>query len=296
MRRCLLRLATLVAIIAIFTGCFPRQQPLQPHLEYTSQKKDFRELSSPFPALLPHERNTEWGREYRLGVGFARDFDLYRAITSFKRSLLLLPKRESTRRLEIYYFITLAYFLGDRYNDVIETVEQSPLLHVSPDFPPYRDLLLMLHEAYIKTGECEKAATVDESLNDDNIRLSTAIRQGCKLDLPGYQQCKKSVCRAQTLSAILPGAGFLYVGQRQSAITAFLLNALFIAAAVQFFHRGYWALGAITTSLETGWYFGAIYGSGEAAHYFNERLYEHLAEPYLDKKSLYPTLMLKWTF
>jgi tetratricopeptide (TPR) repeat protein len=296
MRCCLLRLATLVVLVAFLTGCFPRNQPIRPRLEYTPQKKDFRDLPAPFPALLPHEQNTDWGREYRLGIGFARDFDLYRAITSFKRALLLLPRRENERRLELYYYITLSYFLGARYSEVVDTVEQSPLLNVTDAFPAYRDLLLMLHESYIQLGECEKATGVDAILNDDDIRLSSSIRQGCDLDLPGYQRCKKSVCKAQTLSAIIPGAGFWYVGQKHSAITAFVLNTLFIAAAVQFFHRGYWALGAVTTSLEAGWYFGAIYGSGEAAHYYNERLYEHLADPYLDKKRLYPTLMLRWTF
>ena len=71
-----------------------------------------------------------------------------------------------------------------------------------------------------------------------------------------YEFERKSTTTAQLLNAFVPGAGYLYVGQTQSAITAFLLNGVFIWASCYFFQHGNTAAGIIFTSVETGWYFG----------------------------------------
>src|SRR5262249_23696425 len=120
----------------------------------------------------------------------------------------------------------------------------------------------------------------------EKVRISRAIREGnlsavrefgcgppprpflCQL-LSHYKAEKKSVAAAQTLNAFLPGAGYLYIGQRTSAFTAFFLNSLFIVAAYEFFHHGHTAGGIITTVFEAGWYFGGIYGVGLEAKYYN---------------------------
>ena len=111
-----------------------------------------------------------------------------------------------------------------------------------------------------------------------------------------YDLHKKSVTKAQTLNAILPGAGYLYCGQKQSALTSFLLNATFIGASYAFFNNGYVAAGVITSSLELGWYFGGIYGAGESAKLFNERTYERDAGNMMQKERLFPFFTLKFGF
>ena len=68
-----------------------------------------------------------------------------------------------------------------------------------------------------------------------------------------YEKEKKSISKAQLLNTFIPGAGYLYVNQKQSAVTAFFLNALFIAATYHFFHKGHTAAGIITLSFESGW-------------------------------------------
>jgi len=56
------------------------------------------------------------------------------------------------------------------------------------------------------------------------------------------------------------------------------------------------AAGIITTSFEAGWYFGGIYGAGESAKLYNERLYEKAVYPAMNRHSLFPVLMLKFGF
>ena len=111
-----------------------------------------------------------------------------------------------------------------------------------------------------------------------------------------YEIKKKSVGGAQILNTFIPGAGYFYVGQKKTALTALLLNTLFIVASYEFFHHGYIAAGIITTSFEMGWYFGGIYGAGEAAKFYNERLFENVATPMMNQEKVFPALMLKYAF
>ena len=73
-------------------------------------------------------------------------------------------------------------------------------------------------------------------------------------------------------------------------------NGLFIAAAVHCFQHNHLAAGIIFTSFEAGWYFGGIYGAGEEAKTYNERLYEKKITPLMNQKGLFPVFMLQYGF
>lgn len=111
-----------------------------------------------------------------------------------------------------------------------------------------------------------------------------------------YQKTKKSVLAAEVLNALLPGAGYFYVGQKQSAFTAFAINSLFIGTAAYFFKEKNIPAALLTLSFESGWYFGGILGAGEAAKTYNERLYEHHANPVMEEQRLFPILQLQYGF
>ena len=77
-----------------------------------------------------------------MGKAFAREMDLYRALTCFKRAHILIPKSNRERLEEIDYDIFLAYYLGNKYNDAIDAFETSSLMNASIEtFPaPTRPL------------------------------------------------------------------------------------------------------------------------------------------------------------
>ena len=250
-------------------------------------------------------------------MAFADELDLYRAVSTFKRSLILAL--DPARKLELQYDIILCFFLGKRYDEAIESFEKSDLARVDKTFPAYHDLLLVLYESYRELDDEEKQARILELIDKtypdtgEELKVSRAIREGdlstieyfangfqqsSYLDtlLTDYYSKKKSVATAQFLNALVPGAGYLYIGQRKSALTAFLLNGLFIAAATQFFLHKHVAAGIITAGFETGWYFGGIYGAGEEAKYYNERIYEKSASVVLNEYKLFPVLMLNHSF
>ncbi len=271
--------------------------------------KDFS--TQPFEQLSDEEKSTDWGKEYFIGLKFAEDFDLYRAITGFKRALFFDPPDQ--RRLEINYSTILAYFLGKKYQEVTYITENTPLCKVDHTFPAFDDLLLILYESYSKLGHDKHAAYLLTLIEEDSAKKLTflsAVQDGNLKNLlaysedrpylshmmVGYEKEKKSVRKAELLNAALPGAGYWYVGQKQTAITAFLINSLFIGAAAHFIHTGNIPAATITLSLEGGWYFGGIYGAGLAGKAYNERIYNNYASKITQKEEYFPMMMLKYKF
>lgn len=303
--------------LCLCTSCYHVPDKINPRLDYEVQEKHFSTLQSAFPPLSLEEANTPWGREVVIAHVFAEQLDLYRAISTYKRAEILVDN--AGRKLEIQYDILLCYFLAKRYDEAVAEFDRSPLASVDKTFPAYHDLLLMLFECYRELDWCERQERIMELIQKDypetaeKLQISSALRDG-NLDeiktyadgfkndsyldnlLDTYYAQKKSVATAQTLNALLPGAGYLYIGQKTSAFTAFLLNGLFLFAASEFFLHGHNAAGIITTLFESGWYFGGIYGAGEEAKYYNERVYEKSASSILNDSKLFPVLMLDYGF
>lgn len=309
----------LVCLLLLFLGsCHRVPEDIEPHVNYALQDKYLKQLPAPFASLNPIEKEQAWGKEYLIGISFARKLDLYQAITAFKRAEILADNASLERQLEMQYEILLCYYYGQKYNDVIEAFETSQLASVDQKFPAFHDLLLVLYDSYGQVGDEEKAARTLALIKlyypeeEEKIELSTALRDAdfpaieyfaeepkydyVKDFLTEYYLEKKSVSKAQSYNAVLPGAGYLYLGQPAAAFTALLLNGLFIAATYQFFHRGDIAAGIVFASFEAGWYFGGIYGAGLEAKYYNERLYERKASPFMNQKGLFPVFMLQYSF
>lgn len=363
----------------LFIACQNQTESIHPKLDYAIQDKYLKQLEHPFSPLSHDETLTEWGKEYRIAHTFAKKLDLYTAIQTFKRAEILIPPFDSLRLREIQYEILFCYYIGKKYNEVIDTFEHSTLVHADDTFVAYKDLLTILFESYYKIKADEKAKwilhvierhfpsegrklalthslynaeifslkqfssdptpkrSLEEILSNAYHRSTQEIKAGAlhlishayepneeytlrdKLDsalveqvkylsqyaaaqdglselVTQYEQKKKSPNKAKLLNVFIPGAGYLYVGQKQTAVTSFLINSLFIWGATHFFQKGNIPLGIITTSFELGWYIGGIQGASSAATLYNERLYETYAHNHMRNHRLYPTLMLTYGF
>lgn len=308
----------LLLSLFFLTGCYRVEDKIEPKVRYQVQEQYIQNLTSPFKPLAFTERKQDWGKEYVIALAFAEEFDLYRAVSTFKRAEVLVPPEHEERKVEIQYNILLSYYLGQKYQSVIQTFNRTELPHVDPSFPAFHDLLVILFESYTELNIQEKAEKVLLVLEKnfpktaEKLKLSHALLQAntdeakkiaqenhlvnLETVLTNYDIEKKSVRTAQWLNVILPGTGYFYVDQYRTGITAMLINGLFIAAAYEFFHRGYTAAGIVTTSFEMGWYFGGIYGAGEAAKYYNERLYEENVSYVMGQNKLYPIFSLQYAF
>jgi len=310
--------ALLLASLVAFSSCYRVPDTIEPKVDYYMQDQYLLQLPSPFPPLTPEEESQDWSKEYRIAMGFAHELDLYQAITGFKRAFYLLPKENKTRRLECSYEILLCYYIGKKYDEAIYTFNHTDLHFVDTQFPACHDLLVIMFDCYTQVKDSENAAKFLTYIQmyypetAQKLQLSFFLQDAnisgiehyaadpnypyLSSFLKAYQQDKKSVSTAQTLNAIFPGAGYLYLGQKQSAITATLLNGLFIGASCYFFLDGNIPAGVIFTAFEAGWYFGGIYGAGEEAKFYNERMYEKYATPMMNKTGLFPAFMIRYAF
>jgi len=306
-------------VLLILTSCHENSTLLEPKIFYFPQERHIKTLPSPFIPLAREEKETMWGKEILIAQSFAREMDLYRAITAYKRAKILLPSVMKERVWQIEYSILLCYYLGHKYQEVVESFEDSDLKNVPETFPAYINLLLILYDSYQRRDNIARAQAIlnliekqDPELARDLV-LGTSINEGVLSAIQFLSEMEpvnieaiqflddfctnaKSVRKAQALNAILPGAGYYYVGQKKSAFTSFIINSLFIWASYEFFDRGYIAAGLITTSLEAGWYIGGINGAGLAAKAYNEAYYSECGKDLMIRKKLFPVLMFQYAF
>jgi hypothetical protein len=113
-------------------------------------------------------------------------------------------------------------------------------------------------------GQVDDARRVWDALPADDPLTRRALALQEELQQAPVQP-RKSPALAGILSGVLPGAGHLYVGKPGQAVTAFLLNGLFLAGAAYAFHQGLEATGVILLYFETGWYLGTINSAVTAA-------------------------------
>lgn len=358
-----------LALLLFATSLLPLSSAdtLKPNLDYSVQDQYLQHLHSIFPKLSEEELGTLWGKEYQIGVAFAKRLDLYQAITAFKRSEILIPETLFQRRAEIAYQIINAYYLGKKYSDAVDYFEDSILASTDRNFLAFHDLLIILFDSYLKTDQPERADWVLRLAKKfypdmaSKLELTSAISQADLVQMQklsdtketnlkiarleekakkagndilltsnlktyndsytpedemalfhlkdlslcqtatgkiakDYLQSRKSPLLAGALNAFLPGAGYLYLGQHQSAFTSLCLNALFTASSAYFFKNHNLPAGILFASFEAGWYFGGILGAKENATYYNEHVYRNHAHWQMRDHKLFPVLMLKHGF
>jgi hypothetical protein len=302
-------LSITLSSLVLFSSCHFASESITPQLRYSVSDRHIQSLPSPFPPLSDEEKQPLWGIEYQIGKGFAKKLDLYRAITAFQRSSILAPK-DHHRQLETDYQILLSYYFGKRYRELDQFVSTSPLGHVNESFSAFDDLLVILFDTKWNLGEKEMACQLLELIGKrtpktyQTLLIGSFMREGnleklSSLSIEGlenYTQLSKSPKKAAVLSAILPGLGYLYVGQIQTAFTGFMLNALFIAAIITFFKRRLLALGLLFLSFEIGWYAGGIYGASGQTTYYNQRAFEEVATPIMNKSGYFPIHQLRHAY
>ncbi|MEL7431655.1 MAG: tetratricopeptide repeat protein [Chlamydiota bacterium] len=301
--------------LLFFTSCVHVQDTIAPELSLAVDKNHIQNLASAFTPLSEEEKQEDWAKEYLIGLRFAQNLDLYRAISTFKRSEVLAD-RYPERLRELSYFMIYCYYLGDRYQDAVTSFERSDLLNVDLSFPPHHDLLLVLLKSYMQVGHKERSEKIHQLLQKNypetyqDVQISLALQTGnlpalatfskekpyLNSLLKNFDTKKKSVAKAQCYNALLPGAGYFYLGQHKTAMTTFLFNTLFIYTSCHFFLDGNIAAGILSSFFEFGWYLGSIYGAGESAKYYNERLYEKSACKLAEEHRHTPTFMLRYGF
>jgi tetratricopeptide (TPR) repeat protein len=244
--------------------------------------------------------------------------DYYRAITEYERMLFFYPDHRLARTAKLQ--VANCYLRGVRLDQASERFRA--LTEGFPDDEVGRKALFLLGETEYQKRAYSRAAEIFILYSEhyprgeqaDAARIKTGwcfLRQGKwqqamgefqKLppDSPLHVQAdglaeasqrypeipKKSPVLAGGLSALLPGAGQLYINRPGDALISFLLNGTFIWAAAEAFRNDNDVTGGILLFFEAGWYTGNIYNAVSGAHKFNRRSEQQFMDNLKTKYSL----------
>lgn len=236
------------------------------------------------------------------GDWLAEQGDYYRAIGEYQRALYHEPGEPT--RTALLLRVARAYALGNQAEKAAEIggrlARESPAEELRPQ------ALLVLAFARDRAGDHDTAASllrkVYEPGAQGSIEARARLLAGIALLRSGARDGEaarvlepvttdpqvgaaavalsraadrlhavrlKSPALAGVLSGVLPGLGQLYLGEPDTAVAAFGVNALFIWATVDAFRSQHYGLGAAALAVESLWYGGAIFGAVAGAHRYN---------------------------
>ena len=261
---------------------------------------------------------------YDFGLHLFHLGDYYRAITEFKRFSLLFPQHARQPMAELLIGLALqedtateeafthfqrwrladdptdttrvaAFKLGElrflqgQYRQAIE--HWQGFLDAFPTGPLVSHTKYLLGLSWTLDGQLAQGQQVFATLpaRDPLAQQAMALQEDLRLQaLP----VPKSSRVAGILSGVLPGAGHLYAGKPWQALTAFVLNGVFLGGAAYALHEGLEVSAAILLFFETGWYLGGINSAMEATRAANRTQQQAWAD-HLRTTYAPPTLTLR---
>ncbi len=313
--------ACLLLILA--TGCLQTKfPPACPDLITSPAQLAHLQPLCPDSSQVREADTPPWRIEAYLGNQFARRLTWDEALRCYRRAQLLAPPGENKGiTQQLAYNLVLCEFFANRPAHAISAFETSELTQVERAFPFYGDLLVVLSDSYARgTPKTRDQARLTLGLLAEidpqraalvSLRSLVQARDLSGLEAradfdealshlrPLMHSVRARSCdpkRAMGLNALLPGAGYWYVGQRQTALTSLALNILFGAAAWRSLHKGDTALGLIALSFELGWYFGGIQGVKLAAEEYNRRQFDPIGDKILQEGGARKAQLIKFGF
>lgn len=262
----------------------PLTEPRKNEIPNSPQKLYPRESS------VPRSSNKEEDRIYSYATTLHHEGNYKAAVIEFRRILMYYP--ETQLRLPVTKSISYCFFNDGLYldavswaqdvnkNENIEPIEKDEMnyliglsyFHVKnyslarnyfdqlASQAEYKDQsVLMTGIAHAREMNWAKAENTFSTIDSSSSLFPKA--QELKLLAQNGNRIKfKSTTTAGVLS-IVPGLGYLYDGYPQTALSAFLVNSLFIWGTHQAFENNNQGLGYVMAILSFGWYTGNIYGS-----------------------------------
>ena len=249
--------------------------------------------------------------QLKVADAFMAEGEYYRAVTEYKKFLILFP--ESGKADYVLFRTGMAYYSGEEYESSARSFASlrekffgSSYVADAGYFEGLSYWRLKKYEfakssfrsiviSYPESDRAPQAIIACSLVCLDKEDLSGCTKELNKLiesypDHPGatkardamkliseYQNLpRKSEVLAGTMSAVLPGSGYMYAGHFKDGLTSFFINGLSIAGAATGIQQENYAVGAIAGGIGLPFYFGNIYGSANAAKKWNSAARDEL--------------------
>lgn len=274
--------------------------------------------------------------QFHLAIKLMERNEYHLAVAEFERFIHFFPEDEKLPRA--LYLIGACYLNGKEYESARKVFGN--VCKAYPNSAIAGQALFLIGESYYRQGIQEEAKCYFKMVLDQypepgltsaaTYRLGWSYMQANKWrdasetfkvveessplyansqdlsrqSLKGEHLPHKYPTAAGVTAAIIPGLGHAYCNRYRDGLMAFLLNGLFIWAAVESFDQDHDVLGGIISFLELGWYSGNIYSAVNCAHKHNRKVRNDYRKSLSDKLDLelfttrqaYPGLALKIRF
>ncbi len=241
-----------------------------------------------------------------LGDALFAEGDYYRAITEYKKLIILFPA--SDRLPEAFYNTGMAYYRGEDYESAVKGFADVRKTYAASHFSSaafyeglsYRKLgrhdaaelafrrSRLFDEKHPVAAHAQLGLSLNAFEQDDVLSCRTEL-EGFLVNYPEDERVPgvkesfrllheyeattlKSPFLAGTLSAVIPGSGHVYAERYRDGAMAFLVNALFIAGTIIALADENYALAAVAGGVGLPFYVGNIYGAANAARKWNVSL------------------------
>jgi hypothetical protein len=212
---------------------------------------------------------------WALADAFFTEGEYYRAVTEYKRLLFYFP--DGVHRADAQERIAQALLLGGEPRQALQYAHG----RLAGAEGAQRDRWLV----WDALGWMDLDGEKPMPLRGPNIANALTDLKAVSPESPAHDRIAgfvqaaetptdvphKSPALAGTLSAVVPGAGSLYVGRPSEAALSFFVNALLISGTVTAFHEHQDSLGVGLGVLALAFYGGSIYAAVSGAHKFNDQ-------------------------
>lgn len=292
------RLFFALILFSFLSGLFfVKEDPLEPRLE------------SPLPcpkksAALELAFTTESAKlEYQIANSFLLERSLSPTLTGFKKALILSQDKKDASMCE--YGLIYSYFLAKKWTQLKAMYTSDALLILDQSAPYFKDALIMFFIALREEKtpfllqDLERCLKQDVTLRDklEKYESLLSLNQSKLVDqkeLNVFLAHKKSSKVACFFNLLIPGSGYGYLGQWQSALTAFILLGLLMWALYTSTRQKQLALSFLLLSIFSGFYWGSIVGVAQSTKFYNQTLYSAVFDPLMKKEALYPEMWIQY--
>ncbi len=242
--------------------------------------------------------------QLKIAEAFMEEHEYYRAITEYKKFLILFP--ESEKCDYVRFRIGAAYYSGEEYEPAVKVF--ASLKHKSTETGYSIESSYFEALSYWRLNRLEEARLAFRELANTYpqseytplalaggalVALEKGDTAASKAEMerfieghpehPAWRRVqearrmldqhqdlpRKSQVLAGIMSAILPGSGYMYAGHFKDGLTSFLINGLAIAGVATGIQKEQFAVASIVAGVGLPFYVGNIYGSANAAKKWN---------------------------
>ncbi len=193
----------------------------------------------------------------------------FEGLQQYSDGLLFYEQRMPREFMTDYKIMCTAahlYGLTGDTDRAIDLYRQAASVWDSSEAHPYGELAV-LYARKAQFNEAREALKNKYAIDDNTTSLASSTAVIERMETANY----KSPTKAMLLS-IVPGAGYLYLGQPRNAMVSLLVNSVLAYAVYTSFHTENYGLGIIVAAFSLSFYGGNIAGSGTSARRINENL------------------------